>query len=186
MAAPCCRQWHAASSWSNLFATTHTAVACRVKKSGSTGEQLKEAQAINKSLSALGDVISALASEQGHIPYRWAGSLCSAGCPWSWSVMGLPVPQWSSVLAGVVLLESPKLAPLAKLCTEASQQHCWLQLLNAGQLAQLSQTDCASYSWREPQAAKQHAGVPTRMCCRAPTGCLRLQDTTMFPAGTTS
>lgn len=42
----------------------------RVKKSGSTGEQLKEAQAINKSLSALGDVISALASEQPHIPYR--------------------------------------------------------------------------------------------------------------------
>lgn len=42
----------------------------RVKKSGSTGEQLKEAQAINKSLSALGDVISALASEQAHIPYR--------------------------------------------------------------------------------------------------------------------
>ena len=42
----------------------------RVKKSGSTGEQLKEAQAINKSLSALGDVISALATEQGHIPYR--------------------------------------------------------------------------------------------------------------------
>ena len=43
----------------------------RVKKSGSTGEQLKEAQAINKSLSALGDVISALATEQGHIPYRY-------------------------------------------------------------------------------------------------------------------
>jgi len=42
----------------------------RIKKSGSTGEQLKEAQAINKSLSALGDVISALATEQGHIPYR--------------------------------------------------------------------------------------------------------------------
>ena len=37
-----------------------------MKKSGSTGEQLKEAQAINKSLSALGDVISALASEQAH------------------------------------------------------------------------------------------------------------------------
>jgi hypothetical protein len=42
----------------------------RVKKSGSAGEQLKEAQAINKSLSALGNVISALATEQGHIPYR--------------------------------------------------------------------------------------------------------------------
>lgn len=41
-----------------------------MKKSGSAGEQLKEAQAINKSLSALGDVISALATEQAHIPYR--------------------------------------------------------------------------------------------------------------------
>ncbi|MCO5547391.1 hypothetical protein L7F22_000840 [Adiantum nelumboides] len=42
----------------------------RIKKSGSSGEQLKEAQSINKSLSALGDVISALASEEQHIPYR--------------------------------------------------------------------------------------------------------------------
>ena len=42
----------------------------RIKKSNSAGEQLKEAQAINKSLSALGDVISALASEAVHIPYR--------------------------------------------------------------------------------------------------------------------
>eukprot|EP01018_Ginkgo_biloba_P032013 Gb_25781 [translate_table: standard] len=42
----------------------------RVKKSGSTGHQLKEAQSINRSLSALGDVISALASEGQHIPYR--------------------------------------------------------------------------------------------------------------------
>ncbi|KAI3437601.1 hypothetical protein D9Q98_000054 [Chlorella vulgaris] len=42
----------------------------RVKKSGSVGEQLKEAQAINKSLAALGNVIAALATEQGHIPYR--------------------------------------------------------------------------------------------------------------------
>ncbi len=41
-----------------------------MKKSGSTGDNLKEAQAINKSLSALGDVISALAAEQQHIPYR--------------------------------------------------------------------------------------------------------------------
>lgn len=31
---------------------------------------MKEAQAINKSLSALGDVISALASGSGHVPYR--------------------------------------------------------------------------------------------------------------------
>ncbi|TKY58426.1 Kinesin calmodulin-binding protein-like [Spatholobus suberectus] len=42
----------------------------RVKKSGSTGSQLKEAQSINKSLSALGDVISALSSGGQHTPYR--------------------------------------------------------------------------------------------------------------------
>ncbi|KAL5707342.1 Kinesin-like protein KIN-14E [Ranunculus cassubicifolius] len=42
----------------------------RIKKSGSAGNQLKEAQSINKSLSALGDVISALSSESAHIPYR--------------------------------------------------------------------------------------------------------------------
>ena len=42
----------------------------RVSKSGATGQQLKEAQSINKSLSALGDVISALTSNSGHVPYR--------------------------------------------------------------------------------------------------------------------
>ncbi|KAH7519779.1 hypothetical protein FEM48_Zijuj08G0073400 [Ziziphus jujuba var. spinosa] len=42
----------------------------RVKKSGSSGKQLKEAQSINKSLSALGDVISALSMGGQHIPYR--------------------------------------------------------------------------------------------------------------------
>lgn len=42
----------------------------RVDKSGATGEVLKEAQSINKSLSALGDVISALTTNQQHVPYR--------------------------------------------------------------------------------------------------------------------
>lgn len=42
----------------------------RIKKSGSAGKQLKEAQSINKSLSALGDVISALSSGGQHVPYR--------------------------------------------------------------------------------------------------------------------
>lgn len=34
------------------------------------GERLKEAQHINKSLSALGDVITAFATKQAHVPYR--------------------------------------------------------------------------------------------------------------------
>ena len=35
-----------------------------------TGQNLKEAQSINKSLSALGDVISALQRRNTHIPFR--------------------------------------------------------------------------------------------------------------------
>ncbi|GBG74715.1 hypothetical protein CBR_g19121 [Chara braunii] len=42
----------------------------RLNKSGSAGKQLKEAQSINKLLSALGDVISSLATKELHIPYR--------------------------------------------------------------------------------------------------------------------
>ncbi|KAI5084310.1 hypothetical protein GOP47_0000479 [Adiantum capillus-veneris] len=42
----------------------------RIGKTDVCGEQLKEAQNINKSLSALGDVIHALASRNSHIPYR--------------------------------------------------------------------------------------------------------------------
>ncbi|KAK8963316.1 Kinesin-4 [Platanthera guangdongensis] len=42
----------------------------RVDKSEVTGDRMKEAQHINKSLSCLGDVISALAQKSSHIPYR--------------------------------------------------------------------------------------------------------------------
>lgn len=42
----------------------------RVSKSGADGARLKEAQSINKSLSALGDVIAALRSRQNFVPYR--------------------------------------------------------------------------------------------------------------------
>lgn len=42
----------------------------RLSKSGSTGDRLKETQAINKSLSSLTDVIFALAKKEEHVPYR--------------------------------------------------------------------------------------------------------------------
>jgi kinesin family member C2/C3 len=42
----------------------------RIDRSEVTGDRLKEAQHINKSLSALGDVIFALAQKSAHIPYR--------------------------------------------------------------------------------------------------------------------
>jgi len=42
----------------------------RQTKTGATGERLKEATKINLSLSALGNVISALIDGKGHIPYR--------------------------------------------------------------------------------------------------------------------
>jgi len=42
----------------------------RISKSQATGQRLKEAQAINKSLSALGNVIEALQHKNAHVPYR--------------------------------------------------------------------------------------------------------------------
>lgn len=42
----------------------------RVKVSGAVGDRLNEASAINKSLSALGNVIKALTTNKEHIPYR--------------------------------------------------------------------------------------------------------------------
>jgi len=43
----------------------------RLAKTDVQGERLKEAQNINRSLSALGDVISSLATKSSHIPYRF-------------------------------------------------------------------------------------------------------------------
>jgi len=42
----------------------------RADKTEATGDRLKEAQHINKSLSALGDVIYSLAQKSPHVPYR--------------------------------------------------------------------------------------------------------------------
>ncbi|KAJ1616451.1 P-loop containing nucleoside triphosphate hydrolase protein, partial [Pavlovales sp. CCMP2436] len=42
----------------------------RVSRSGVEGKGMTEAQNINRSLSALGDVMAALQSKQAHVPYR--------------------------------------------------------------------------------------------------------------------
>lgn len=42
----------------------------RIAKSGAEGSRLREAQCINKSLSALGDVINALRCKHAHVPFR--------------------------------------------------------------------------------------------------------------------
>ena len=42
----------------------------RVKLTSATGQRLREAQHINKSLSSLGDVIAAMVGNQKHVPYR--------------------------------------------------------------------------------------------------------------------
>jgi len=42
----------------------------RLSKTDASGQTLKEAQAINKSLSALGNVLNTLARKEAHVPYR--------------------------------------------------------------------------------------------------------------------
>lgn len=42
----------------------------RLSRTEAVGDRLKEAQAINKSLSALGDVMASLARKDKHVPYR--------------------------------------------------------------------------------------------------------------------
>lgn len=64
----------------------------RLSHSGATGERLKETQAINRSLSCLGDVIGALGQgkEGGHVPYRNSKVRHSTSPPaasWSFSLL---------------------------------------------------------------------------------------------------
>lgn len=57
-------------STNGKFSLVDLAGSERADKTGATAERLKEAQSINKSLSALGDVISALSTNEKFIPYR--------------------------------------------------------------------------------------------------------------------
>jgi kinesin family protein 6/9 len=43
----------------------------RTKKTNASGEQLREASCINKSLTFLEQVVNALARKDSHVPFRW-------------------------------------------------------------------------------------------------------------------
>ena len=54
----------------------------KIEKTGASGTTLEEAKMINKSLSALSNVIKALADGKGHTPFRCAAPIPSP-CPWT-------------------------------------------------------------------------------------------------------
>lgn len=58
----------------------------RTKKSGAAGDAMREAAAINKSLSFLEQVVGALARKDAHVPFRWGGV---GGCLFCWPAIGL-------------------------------------------------------------------------------------------------
>jgi kinesin family protein C2/C3 len=60
----------AGSGWRSKLHLIDLAGSERVSRSGAQGDRLKEAAAINKSLSALGDVVQALQQRSPHVPYR--------------------------------------------------------------------------------------------------------------------
>lgn len=65
------RQFGSEKSISGKLTLVDLAGSERLDKSGAEGDMMKEAQSINKSLSALGDVIASLTSgKSGHTPYR--------------------------------------------------------------------------------------------------------------------
>ena len=56
--------------WRSKLRLVDLAGSERLSKTEATGDRLKEAQFINKSLSALGDCIHALATKAPHVPFR--------------------------------------------------------------------------------------------------------------------
>lgn len=61
---------------SDFIVWTSLAGSERLKSTLVEGKRLKEAQRINSSLSALGDVIAALGNRSKHVPYRNSKLTC--------------------------------------------------------------------------------------------------------------
>lgn len=66
------------TTWSSKLHLIDLAGSERVSRSGAEGDRLKEAASINKSLSALGDVVAALQQRSSHVPYRNSKVSCCA------------------------------------------------------------------------------------------------------------
>ncbi|CAM9803801.1 unnamed protein product [Chrysoparadoxa australica] len=74
----------------------------RIKSTAAEGQRLKEAQNINRSLSALGDVIASLGSSSKHVPYR--NSKLTFLLQDSLSASSKVVPHCSKVTSPLVVL----------------------------------------------------------------------------------
>lgn len=110
-----CCVFPADTVWSSKLHLIDLAGSERVSRSGAEGDRLKEAAAINKSLSALGDVVSALQQRSSHVPYR--NSKVNKQAPVRTSMI-TALPHGGSshhkhVACGLVLLLSGVLAALA-------------------------------------------------------------------------
>ncbi|KAM7484135.1 hypothetical protein LguiA_000144 [Lonicera macranthoides] len=98
------------SSRRNKLSFVDLVSSIRVKRSQSSGDQLKEAQSINKSLLALGDVIREGRSSKRHRRWRrkssaggrWmvVGGLSSTGENSSWESENSCLQNWEKVRTG--------------------------------------------------------------------------------------
>lgn len=79
-------------------------ILCQVSKTGAEGAVLDEAKNINKSLSALGNVISALAEGTVSIPSVTPHVLTSCSCPKPWAAQSLVSITLLGYPAEIILL----------------------------------------------------------------------------------
>ena len=141
----------------------------RVGRTGSTGDRLKEAQSINKSLSALGDVIQSLAQKTAHIPYRNSKLTHLLQDSLGGDSKTLMMVQVSPAAIDLGERLPPKLAPYS--CVPLFAQVKFLTLPHQARRCapSTSRRGCGRWSWawrRKPswclQMARREAGLHPR------------------------